>query len=166
MEYGSPGPLRQLVLTETLTIGTVGVNVKVNVGVSDGVKVNWGVLVGMAARLAATALASAVCAASVEATTSATCVFKGTAVAWVVPPVPTGRLQADVIMSKIKTALVKNLFLYIGSPCLGGRISTILIIPIPAAKNNPLLRGQSRGLLIKACLFHCSWIRANWLVAR
>jgi hypothetical protein len=122
MEYRLPGPLRQLVATETLTIGTAGVKVNVSVGVSEGVKVNCGVFVAMAARLAVAWLASSAWAVSVAATICATCVLTGTDVAGVVPLDPPGRLHAEAIVSRIKPAIVKNLFLDINSPFYAERI--------------------------------------------
>jgi hypothetical protein len=116
MEYRLPGPLRQLVATETLTIGTDGVKVNVSVEVSEGVKVNCGVFVAIASWLAVAWLASSVWAACVAATICATCVLTGTDVAGVVPPGPPGRLHAEAIVSRIKPAIVKNLFLDINSP--------------------------------------------------
>jgi hypothetical protein len=64
--------VRQLVSSETLTVGKMGVRVNVVVKLGEGVKVNMGVLVARAPRVASTAFSSSARAVSVEATIRAT----------------------------------------------------------------------------------------------
>jgi hypothetical protein len=130
MSYGSPGPVRQYVFDDTLTLGVlgvfvrlgvkvkVGVGVSVGVEVSEGVKVNSGVFVARAAIVLATTRASSVSACSVEATALATSVCRATAGSSV-GPLTTGAncsVQPETRTRKARTITEMDFFQNMETP--------------------------------------------------